>query len=87
MDPTRAAAHLAGATGDAMKTAAANPNGAVGAFMGMGMAGGMAGAQMGNLYQQGAQQQAAQAQAAPAAAGPMDTFRACTTSRGGRIAR
>ena len=69
MDPTRAAAHLAGATGDAMKTAAANPNGAVGAFMGMGMAGGMAGAQMGNLYQQGAQQQAAQAQAAPAAAG------------------
>ena len=69
MDPTRAAAHLAGATGDAMKTAAANPNGAVGALMGMGMAGGMAGAQMGNLYQQGAQQQAAQAQAAPAAAG------------------
>ena len=67
MDPTRAAAHLAGATGDAMKTAAANPNGAVGAFMGMGMAGGMAGAQMGTLYQQGAQQQAAQA--APAAAG------------------
>ena len=67
MDPTRAAAHLAGATGDAMKTAAANPNGAVGAFMGMGMAGGMAGAQMGNLYQQGAQQQAAPA--APAAAG------------------
>ena len=68
MDPTRAAAHLAGATGDAMKTAAANPNGAVGAFMGMGMAGGMAGAQMGTLYQQGAQAQAAQAQAAPAAA-------------------
>ena len=67
MDPTRAAAHLAGATGDAMKTAAANPNGAVGAFMGMGMAGGMAGAQMGTLYQQGAQQQAAPA--APAAAG------------------
>ena len=61
MDPTRAAAHLAGATGDAMKTAAANPNGAVGAFMGMGMAGGMAGAQMGTLYQQGAQQQAAPA--------------------------
>ena len=68
MDPTRAAAHLAGATGDAMKTAAANPNGAVGAFMGMGMAGGMAGAQMGTLYQQGAQMQQA-APAAPAAAG------------------
>ena len=53
MDPTRAAAHLAGATGDAMKTAAANPNGAVGAFMGMGMAGGMTGNQMAGLYQQG----------------------------------
>ena len=68
MDPTRAAAHLAGATGDAMKTAAANPNGAVGALMGMGMAGGMAGAQMGTLYQQGAQQQAAQPAPAPAPA-------------------
>ena len=68
MDPTRAAAHLAGATGDAMKTAAGNPNGAVGAFMGMGMAGGMAGAQMGTLYQQGAQQQAAQPAPAPAPA-------------------
>ena len=68
MDPTRAAAHLAGATGDAMKTAAANPNGAVGAFMGMGMAGGMAGAQMGTLYQQGAQMQQQAAQPAPAPA-------------------
>lgn len=56
MDPTRAAAHLAGATGDAMKTAAANPNGSVGAFMGMGMAQNMAGGQMGSLYQMGAQQ-------------------------------
>ena len=65
MDPTRAAAHLAGATGDAMKTAAANPNGAVGAFMGMGMAGGMTGNQMAGLYQQGAQMQQA-AQPAPA---------------------
>ena len=63
MDPTRAAAHLAGATGDAMKTAAANQNGAVNAFMGMGMAGGMAGNQMAGLYQMGAQQQPA----APAA--------------------
>ena len=65
MDPTRAAAHLAGATGDAMKTAAANPNGAMGAFMGMGMAGNMTGGQMNALYQQGAQMQ----QSAPAAQG------------------
>ncbi len=67
MDPTRAAAHLAGATGDAMKTAAANPNGAVGAFMGMGMAGNMTGGQMNALYQQGAQMQ--QPSPAPAAQG------------------
>ncbi len=66
MDPTRAAAHLAGATGDAMKTAAANQNGAVNAFMGMGMAGGMAGNQMAGLYQMGTQQQVQQP-AAPAA--------------------
>ena len=65
MDPTRAAAHLAGATGDAMKTASANPNGAMGAFMGMGMAGNMTGGQMNALYQQGAQMQ----QSAPAAQG------------------
>ena len=65
MDPTRAAAHLAGATGDAMKTAAANPNGAMGAIMGMGMAGNMTGGQMNALYQQGAQMQ----QSAPAAQG------------------
>ena len=65
MDPTRAAAHLAGATGDAMKTAAANPNGAMGAFMGMGMAGNVTGGQMNALYQQGAQMQ----QSAPAAQG------------------
>jgi membrane protease subunit (stomatin/prohibitin family) len=65
MDPVRAAAHLAGATGDAMKTAAANPNGAVGAFMGMGMAGNMTGGHMTALYQQGAQMQQ---QAAPAPA-------------------
>ena len=70
MDPTRAAAMLSRSQGDAMKAAASNTaTGPAMAFMGMGMAGGMAGAQMGTLYQQGAQQQAAQAQAAPAAAG------------------
>ena len=39
MDPTRAAAHLAGSQGDAMKAAAANKGGAAMAFMGMNMAG------------------------------------------------
>ena len=37
--------HLAGATAQAMNTAAANPNGAMAGFMGMGMAGNM----MGNM--------------------------------------
>lgn len=54
-----AAATLTGATADAMRSAAANENGAMAGFMGMGMAmnaaGGM-GAQ--NLYAMGAQQNA-----------------------------
>ena len=82
LDPTRAAAHLAGATGDAMKTAAGNQNGALGAFMGMGMAQGMVGGQMGNLYQMGAQQQPQQS-AAPrngwtCACGAVNTGAFCT---------
>lgn len=73
-DPTRAAAHLIGAQGDAMKLAAANTAaGPAMAFMGMGMAGQAGGANAQNLYamgQQQAQQQAqqpAQQPAAPAA--------------------
>ena len=71
-DPTMAAATLAGAQADAMKSAASNTAGAMTGFMGMGMAGQAGGANMQNLYQMGAQQQAAQsapAPAAPAAAG------------------
>lgn len=62
-DPNMAAAHIAGATADALKGAANNPNGAVGGFMGMGMVNGVAGQNLGNLYAMGQQQQ----QAAPAA--------------------
>ena len=40
-DPTMAAANIASAQSDAMRAAAANPNGAMAGFMGMGMAGGM----------------------------------------------
>ena len=73
MDPTRAAAHLVGSQGEAMKAAAANTGaGPAMAFMGMNMAGQMGGMNAQNLYQMGAQQQAAQsapAPAAPAAAG------------------
>ena len=76
-DPTMAAANIASAQSDAMRAAAANPNGAMAGFMGMGMAGGMMGQPMdATMYQQQMQQnmmnqQAAQAapqQAAPAAA-------------------
>ena len=69
MDPTRAAAHLVGSQGDAMKIAAGNQGaGPAMAFMGMGMAGQAGGMNAQNLYQMGAQQQA-QPQAAPAAGG------------------
>ncbi|MBR4910091.1 MAG: SPFH domain-containing protein [Clostridia bacterium] len=62
-DPTMAAATLTGATADAMRAAAANENGAMAGFMGMGMAMNAAGG-MGtqNLYAMGAQQNAQNAQ-------------------------
>ncbi len=70
-DPTMAAATLVGAQADAMKAAAANENGAMTGFMGMGMAmnaGGGMNAQ--NLFAIGQQnQQAQQAAPAPAASG------------------
>ena len=72
MDPTRAAAHLVGSQGDAMKMAASNTGaGPAMAFMGMGMAGQAGGMNAQNLYamgqQQMQQQQQMQPQAAPAA--------------------
>ena len=66
MDPTRAAAHLVGSQGDAMKMAAANTGaGPAMAFMGMNMAGQAGGMNAQNLYAMGQQQM--QQQAAPAA--------------------
>ena len=58
MDPTRAAAHLAGSQGDAMKAAAANKGGAAMAFMGMNMAGQAGGMNAQDLYAMGQQQTA-----------------------------
>ena len=62
-----AAAYTVGAQGEAMKAAAANPNGAMMGFMGMGMAQNAGGTSAAQLYQMG-QQQAASAPA-PAADG------------------
>ena len=79
MDPTRAAAHLVGSQGDAMKAAAANKGGAAMAFMGMNMAGQAGGMNAQNLYQMGAQQQA---QPAPAPAAPAAPTNGWTCSCG-----
>lgn len=58
-DPTMAAARVAAAQSTAMENAAQNEGGmgAMGAFMGMGMAGAMGGMQAGNLFAQGQQAQ------------------------------
>ena len=60
-----AGAYMVGAQGEAMKSAASNPNGAMMGFMGMGMAQQAGGLNANQLFQMG-QQQAAAAPAAPA---------------------
>ena len=62
-----AAAHMVGAQGEAMKTAAANPNGAMMGFMGMGMAQQAGGMNAAQLFQMGQQQSSQPAVPAPAA--------------------
>ena len=78
MDPTRAAAHLVGSQGDAMKMAASNTaTGPAMAFMGMNMAGQAGGMNAGNLFAMGQQQAAQQAAAQPAPAAPAGWTCAC----------
>lgn len=67
-DPTMAAANIASAQSDAMRAAAANPNGAMAGFMGMGMAGGMGGMNASQLFAAGQAQQQAAPQPTPAPA-------------------
>lgn len=55
-DPTMAAAHLTGAQAEAMKNAASNEGGAMGAFIGMGMAQNAGGMNAKELFQMGQQQ-------------------------------
>ena len=84
MDPTRAAAHLVGSQGEAMKAAAANTGaGPAMAFMGMGMAGQMGGMNAQNLFQMGQQQQARSRRRSPLPhprrkAGPAPAVRAAS---------
>ena len=88
-DPTMAAAHIAGAQGDAMRTAAGNQGGAMAGFMGMGMAMNAGGMNPQNLYAMGAQQQQqAPQQPAPQApvTNPANNAPAWTCPRCGKTA-
>lgn len=67
-NPAMAAANIASAQSDAMRTAAANPAGAAMGFMGMGMASGMGGMNAAQLFGQASQAQQAPAQTQPAGA-------------------
>lgn len=67
-NPAMAAANIASAQSDAMRTAAANPAGAAMGFMGMGMASGMGGMNAAQLFGQASQAQQAPAQAQPVGA-------------------
>lgn len=60
-DPSMAAGNIASAQADAMRTAAANENGAMMGFMGMGMAAQASGLNTGDLFQMGQQQAQARA--------------------------
>ena len=72
-NPAMAAANIASAQIDAMRTAAANPAGAAMGFMGMGMASGMGGMNAAQLFGQASQAQQAPAQASQAQQAPAQT--------------
>lgn len=69
VNPTIAAANLAGAQMEAMKNAAANEGGAMNGFIGMGMAMNASGNNIQNLYAMGQQQAPVQQPSAPATQG------------------
>ncbi|MBE6688879.1 MAG: SPFH domain-containing protein [Ruminococcaceae bacterium] len=69
-NPMMAGSRLVGAQADAMRTAAANENGAMQGFMGMGMAMNAGGMNAQNLFSMGQQQQQPQGTIHPAPAAP-----------------
>ena len=75
-NPAMAAANIASAQSDAMRTAAANPAGAAMGFMGMGMASGMGGMNAAQLFGQASQAQQAPAQASQAQQAPAQASQA-----------
>lgn len=82
-DPSMAAATMVGAQADAMKAAAANDNGAMMGFMGMGMAQSAGGMNANQLFQMAQAQQAPVAPANPqngwkCACGSVNTGKFCT---------
>ena len=82
-DPNMAAATMVGAQAQAMQDAAKNTNGAVNAFMGMGMAQNAGGVNAAQLFAMGQQNGA---QAAPAAAPAANTWTcACGTANTGKF--
>lgn len=80
-DPGMAAATLAGAQADAMRTAASNEGGALTGFMGMGMAQQAGGINTGELFGMAAQNKAQEAQAAPQGAWTCDDCGAQNTGK------
>ncbi len=81
-DPAMAAAQLAAAQAEAMKTAAGNQAGAVTGFMGMGMASQMGGTSAADLYKMAGAKAQARDAAQPAAAGQSWTCSCGTVSSG-----
>lgn len=83
-DPNMAGATLVGAQADAMQTAAANENGAMTGFMGMGMAMNVGGANAQNLFAMGQQNQQSQP-VQPANTAPNSWKCACGTDNQGNF--
>jgi len=84
-DPGMAGATLVGAQADAMRAAAANENGAMMGFMGMGMANAAGGMNAQNFYDMAAQQKQQQQQQQQAAANAGGWTCACGTENSGKF--